>query len=180
MNTTIILTSTINVGSNISCLYQKNSTDRLSLYLKSVRQWLFNTKFNIILVENSGYNYDELNSEKQQYKNRFEVITFKEEQLKQATYLKNEHSKGAHEVFAIYYAFCNSKIIHSSNFIIKITGRFYIPDLEKYLSRYHLDDYDCLTQYNKDRCEMVGCHYANFSYIFNIYFFYKNYTLRII
>ena len=169
MNATIILTSTVIVGGNIGCLYQTNSSDRISLYLKSVRQWLLKTKFNIILVENSGYNFDELNPEKEQYKNRFEVITFKEDDLKQASYLKNQDSKGAHEIFAIYYAFCNSKIIHSSNFIIKITGRFYIPDLERYLSYYNLDDYDCLTQNNRDRCEMVGCHYANFSYIFNIY-----------
>jgi hypothetical protein len=55
----------------------------------------------------------------------------------------------------------------SSDFIIKVTGRFFIPELENYLSQYDLNEYDCLTQNNRDRCEMVGCHSTKFSSIFN-------------
>ena len=173
-NTTIILTSTVNVNLNKSYLFQTCKNERLETYLKSVLQWLNKTKFNIILVENSGYNFDELNNEKILYKDRFEVITFKESELDEAKYISNNNSKGASEVFAINYAFNHSKIIKKSNFIIKITGRYFIPELEEYISKYDLNNYDCLTQYNRDRCEMVGSHYKNFSVIFNINLINKN------
>jgi hypothetical protein len=167
--TTIILTATVNVNPKKIFCFQKESKDRINTYLKSVLQWLTKTNFNIILVENSGYNFYELDNEKEIYKNRFEVITFMENELLIAKYLENNIYKGASEVFSINYAFNHSNIIKSSNFIIKITGRFFINELQEYLSEFNLDDYDCLTQQNRDRCEMVGSHYKNFDDIFNIY-----------
>jgi len=169
MTTTLILTSTVNVNLRKECVFQTDVNSRIETYLKSVLQWLKNTNFNIVLVENSGYNFDELSNEKEIYKNRFEVITFMESELEEAAFLKNNDSKGNSEVFAINYVYRNSKLIKSSNFIIKITARFYIDELEEYLSQFDLDKYDCLTQNNRDRCEMIGSHYKNFSYIFNIY-----------
>jgi len=165
--TTIILTSTVNVNFNKSHIFQKNTDSRIETYLKSILQWLNKTSFNVILVENSGYTFDELNNEKEKFKDRFEVITFKEYELQEANYLKNDNSKGSSEIFAINYAFKYSKLIHSSNFIIKITSRYFIPELEEYLNNFELDDYDCLTQNCRDRCEMVGAHYNNFTFIFN-------------
>jgi hypothetical protein len=167
MTVSIILTTTVNVNLNKSHIFQKDKNVRLNVYLQSILQWLAKTNFNIILVENSGYNYEELNKERELYKGRFEVITFKESELEEASYLKGDNSKGSSEIFAINYAFHNSKIIHASHFIIKITGRFFIPDLEEYLSNFDLNEYDSLTQNNRNRCEMVGTHYKNFDFIFN-------------
>ena len=167
--TTIILTSTINVNPHKSWVFQRDATHRIETYLKSILQWLTKTNFNIVLVENSGYHYDELNNEKEMYKNRFEVITFNENNLEEAQFLITNPSKGASEIFAINYAFGHSKLIRSCNFIIKITARFFIDELEQYLSLFDLNDYDCLTQQNRDRCEMVGSHYKHFSYIFSIH-----------
>jgi hypothetical protein len=164
---TIILTSTVNVNFSKSHIFQKSVNDRLETYLKSILQWLNKTSFNIVLVENSGYTFEELNNEKEVFKERFEVITFKEDELQEAAYLKNNDSKGSSEIFAIDYAFRHSKLVHSSNFIIKITCRYFIPELEEYLVNFKLDDYDCLTQNSRDRCEMVGAHYNNFNFIFN-------------
>ena len=82
-------------------------------------------------------------------------------------YLKNNDSKGASEVFSILYAFNHSRLIHNSNFIIKITCRYFIPELEEYLKLYDLNNYDCLTQHNKDRCEMIGSHYNTFTHMFD-------------
>jgi len=165
--TTIILTSTVNVDLRKCGTFQSNVNDRLETYLKSILQWLTKTQFKIVLVENSGYNFDELNNEKILYKNRFEVITFVEKDLAEAQYCANTAAKGNSEMFAINYAFNNSKIIHSSNFVIKITARFFINELEEFLNQFDLDKYDCLTQQNRDRCEMVGSHYKNFHYIFD-------------
>jgi hypothetical protein len=172
--TTIILTSTVNVNLKINCLFQIDKNERLNTYLKSILQWLEKTNFNIVLVDNSGYNYDELNEEKEKYKHRFEVISFIENQVEEAKYLEYNKSKGASEIFAIHYAFNNSTIAKQSNFIIKITARYYIPELEEYLTNYDLENYDCLTQSNRGRCEMVGSHLKHFSDIFNINLDYKN------
>ena len=170
MKTTIILTSTVNVNLNKLCLFQINKSERIEIYLKSVNQWLLKTDFNIILVENSGYLFHELDNEKEIYKNRFEIITFSESDLTEANYLINNISKGVGEIYSIDYAFKHSKLIHSSNFIIKITGRYFIEELEDYLKGFDLDQYDCLTQNNRSRCEMVGSHYKHFSCIFNVDF----------
>jgi len=166
--TTIILTSTVNVNLKKSYLFQKDKNERIKTYIKSILQWLNKTKFNIILVENSGHTFDELNAEKDLYKNRFEVITFNENELEEAKYLENSFSKGESEIFAIDYAYHHSKIIENSNFIIKVTARFFIPELEDFLNNYDLNNYECLTQYNRDRCEMVGSHLNKFFDIFNI------------
>jgi hypothetical protein len=168
-NITIILTSTVNVNEKKSFIYQKNKNERMNTYLRSISQWLHKTKFNIVLVENSGYNFDELNTEKEIYKDRFEVISFKENELDDAKYLMYNNSKGASEIFAINYAFNNSRIIknNNTNFIIKITARYFIPELENYLLSYNLNYYDCLTQNNRSRCEMIGSHIKNFQDIFN-------------
>ena len=99
------------------------------------------------------------------YKHRFEVITLDESNEPPCS--RNNNSKGASEIYSIHYAFQNSIMIHSSSVIIKVTARFFIPDLENYLSNYDLNKYDSLTQNNRDRCEMVGCHYTKFSDIFN-------------
>lgn len=170
---TIILTSTvyINLNNNLNkdSLYQKEPLERINDYIKSVKEWLQNSNLNIILVENSGYTFEELKNEKELYKNRFEIITFKETELEEANYLKFTDSKGASEMFSIDYVYKNSKLIHSSKFIIKITARFFIHELESYLNQFNLDEYECLTQNNRDRCEMVGSHYKCFSHIFNKY-----------
>jgi hypothetical protein len=173
MNTTIILTSTIDVH-NVRCNSQTDSNDRLCVYLKSIKRWLTETHFNIVLVENSGYVFPELDNEKEMYKDRFEVITFKECDVPQSEYLtklddKGLGSKGNHEIFAINYAIQNSELIQPTSFLIKITARYFINELEDYLSIYNLNNVDCLTQHNRDRCEMVGCHYKHHSYVFNIY-----------
>jgi hypothetical protein len=168
MKPIIILTSTVNVNLHKNCIFQTSKHERVQTYLTSVLQWLYNSDLDIILVENSNYNFDELCHEKEIFKNRFEVIVFNENNLDEAKYLENNNSKGASEMFSINYAFQNSKLIKENQFIIKVSGRFFIPELEKFLLDYELNSYDCLTQYDRDRCEMVGTHYKNFSHIFNI------------
>ena len=165
--TTIILTSTVNINDKKICIFQRDSDSRIQAYLKSVHQWLYKTNFNIILVENSGYTFEELKKEKELFKDRFEVITLTDNQ--EPKFLRNNRSKGASEIYSIHYAFKHSKLIQPSSFIIKITARFFIPELESYLQNFDLTKYQCLTQYDRDRCEMVGCHYSYFSIIFNIY-----------
>ena len=168
MKPIIILTSTVNVNYKKSYLFQTSKEDRLETYLKSIKQWLYKTNLMIILVENSGYPFNELEKEKELFKDRFQVLTFKENEFELSKYLENNDSKGASEMFSINYAFFYSQLIHKDSFIIKITGRFFIPELEEYLNTYDLNNYDCLVQNNRNRCEIVGSHYNNFLHIFKL------------
>jgi len=164
--TTIILTSTVNVNPNKSWVYQSNKNERIEIYLKSILQWLTKTNFNVILVENSGYSFEELDLEKKIYQDRFDIITFNENEINENTYLNL--SKGNSELFSINYAFRNSKLINEkTNFIIKITARYFIEELEDFLKEYDLNNYDSLSQSDRRRCEMVGSHIKNFKFIFN-------------
>ena len=166
-NIVIILTSTVNVQ-NKSFLFQTDKEERLKQYLKTIKRWLYETDLKIVLVENSGYKYYELNDELKRFKNRFEIITYNEADEPSAKYLKNIRSKGASELFSINYANDKSLLLNNATFIIKITGRYFIPELEEYLSNFDLSEYDGLIQNNPNRCEIVGSHINNFNNIFNI------------
>jgi hypothetical protein len=144
-----------------------NINDRINTYLKAILRWLNETNLNIVLVENSGYKFEELQEELEKHKDRFEIICFNEKEVDGAQYLATDTSKGASEIFAIQYAGINSVLVKKSNFIIKITGRYFIPDFEGYLKEFNLDNYNGLTQFCKDRCEIVGSHIKNFRNIFN-------------
>ena len=165
---TIILTTTVHVQ-NKTNLFQVNKDERIKVYINSIIQWLEKTNFYIVVIENTGYDYPELQEYKRKYKNRFKILSFKEDENVQAEYLKYDDSKGSGELFSINYAYYNSEIIQKSDFIIKVTGRFYIPDLENYLNSVDLKKYDCLSQNDINRCEMVGCNTKWFHIIFNQY-----------
>jgi hypothetical protein len=165
-NYSIILTSTVNVETN-DCIFQSNKTDRINTYLKSINNWLNNTSINIVLVENSGYQFSELKEQLNKHKHRFEIITFKEKMFEECQNVNFKKSKGASELFSINYAFKHSTFLKNSDFIIKITCRYYIDDFEKYLQNFNLNKHDALTQNNIDRCEIVGSHIDNFKKIFD-------------
>jgi hypothetical protein len=168
MNITIILTATVHIQPK-GVLFQKSKEERINSYIKPVKKWLYNSNFHIILVENTGYTFPELEEDKEFYKDRFEIISFVERNCKEAKYLENDDGKGSSEMFAINYAFRKSKLIKNSLFIIKVTARYFIPDLENYLSKIDLSRYDGICQNDINRCEMVGSRIDNFPIIFNKY-----------
>jgi len=168
-NTCIILTSTVNIQ-NKHYIFQKNCNERLETYLKSIRSWLHNTKLKIILIENNGYEFKELEKEFIIFKDRFDFISLKDDTNLSSVELNlhNNKNKGCSELFSINYAFKNSRLAKSCNFVIKITGRYYIPEFENFLNSNNMDNYDVLIQNNNDRCEVVGCHINNFNTFFKI------------
>jgi len=163
----IILTTTVSVNIKKEAIYQVNKQDRTQTYLKSIQQWLDKTTFTIVLVENSGYLFDELDDLREQYADRFETVIFDEATCKEAMHLRNNKSKGASELFAIQYAYKHANACKRADFIIKITGRFFIPELETYLSSITIQDYMALIQHDPLRCEMIGARQDVFSMIFH-------------
>ena len=168
----IILTCTVNVTSLSS--FQVNKQDRINTYLRSIKKWLTNTKFNIIVVENSGYDFKELIEDQNKFKDRFEIITFIEKPENYPTFQMHLESKGGLEINSIHYAYNNSRFLQKSTFIIKITGRFFIKDFENFVSNLDLNKYDCLKQNFNNRCEIVGTNINNFDIIFNKNLFVDN------
>ena len=162
----IILTCCVNVDHNIGPLFQTNKQERINTYIKAINQQINETKFNIIVVESSGYDFPEL---QQKQNGRFQIITFDAQKNIECNKLRFKKAKGQWEVFAIQYAYQNSKILQKSEFIIKITGRYYIPNFEKYLIEKNIMKYDCLRQYNKNCCEVLGCKQRLFNEIFNMF-----------
>ena len=152
-NVSILLTTTVNTKKDMKFMFQNNTNERVQQYIKTIKQWLTKTDYKVVVVENSGYTFEELNREKQVYKDRFEVITFNEETAKGAEYLKAIKNKG---------------LLHSSDHIIKVTGRYFIPGLESYLSRMYLEPYMAIRQMNIDRCELIGSRKDVFNTIFNL------------
>jgi hypothetical protein len=161
----IILTCTVNTGSNIRVVAQTNSDQRKKMYIKSIKKWLDTTNFVIVVIENSGYSFPELSNYITKYKDRFEILSYIESQLPKNDYdiLKKDPSKGTHEIYAINYAYNWSKLLKDCDFIIKVTGRYFIPDLIKY----NFNGIDFVHQNNIQRCEIIGCNKKYFDYLFN-------------
>jgi hypothetical protein len=164
--TTVILTTTVSVQDKVY-LFQTDKNERINVYITKIKKWLYETELQIVVVENTGYTFEELNIEKEIFKNRFEVISFIEDNLEDAIFLRGNPYKGASEMFSIEYAFNNSTLCKTSDFIIKITGRFFIPLLESYLKNINLQSYEVLIQNNTSRCEMIGCNKDIFYIVFN-------------
>ena len=168
MSITVILTTTVHVDSNSS--FQVDKNERVSQYIKSIKKWLLYTNFNVVVVENSNYYFEELQNEQELYKHRFEICTYNET----PTGEMHLNSKGGLEISSIHHAYNNSKLIQNSIFIIKITGRFFIPQFEQFINNINVNKYDCLKQNYNNRCEIVGSHIKNFDIIFNKNLFVNN------
>ena len=180
-NVLLILTCTINVNHYKHYIYQTNPNDRLELYLKSIKQWLELTNFKICVIENSGYTFSELAEYTNKYNDRFEILTFNELNLTNGLeHLIYNNSKGASEMYSIIYAYSNTKFKNNINFVIKITGRYFIPDFQNFLIQVdiisntkHISIHDNndliigLQQSNNMRCEILGIHILFFNIIYN-------------
>ena len=161
----MILTTTVNIHDNINFNEQNNNKQRLEIYLNKINKWLTNTNFNIIVVENSNYKFDELPENNE----RFEKIIFDISNVKDKNeyFLKNNNAKGQYENYSINYAYQHSNIIKSSDYIIKITGRFFVPNLEKILlEQLNQYNYKFIRQIKHNKCEIVGCHKDKFTELF--------------
>ena len=164
MKVTLILTTTI-FTHNVEFNRQRKHEERINQYILKIKKWLNQTKFNIVVVENSGYNFNELPDNN----HRFEKIIYKYDQIPicDKKFLDNNRAKGQHESYAIKYAIENSELIKNSTHLIKITGRFFMPLFEKIISENLKDETLFIRQFNNEQCEIVGCKYDLKEYLFD-------------
>ncbi len=104
-NVIILLTCTVRVQRNIGHLIQTNAPEREATYKTSIKQWLTQTPFRVVAVENSGVQLSLawLELDKNAYKDRYEPIAFDERNEVCAPH--GNSSKGIHELYAINKAF---------------------------------------------------------------------------
>jgi len=178
-NIALILTSTVHIRRDKSDLVQVNPEERASTYIKSITQWLDKTPFRICLVENSGYRFPELDEYREKYKDRFSTLVYDEKTIDTPhRHLFENSSKGTSEIFAINLAYQTlDQFFKNAMFIIKITARFFIPDLYDFLANRNVNEkviiasnrrpIIALRQSDPYRCELFGCHRSLFSFVFN-------------
>lgn len=121
----LILTGTIKPHEANLTLYNDINKRKLD-YIKSLDFYLKNTNLNIVFCENSGYNLNnDINLD--DYNNRLEYLTFN------GSDLIKEKGKGYGEIEILEYALKYSSFLKNASFIIKITGRLRILNLDKLL-----------------------------------------------
>jgi hypothetical protein len=92
------------------------------LYLKVIRRWLENTQFNVYCVDSSNYTFPEIQNK------RFHIYSF---------LYKNKDpriGKSNGECKSIAYKYFQQDF-QQYKFVIKITGRYFLQDLEKWTKK---------------------------------------------
>lgn len=137
----IILTTTINTHSDVSHLKQTSQTERYQIYMDSINNWnkIRNKNFDVVVVENSG--------SRMELPDGMELYSLDTSDLRTT-------SKGQHELRSIKYVLDNVDL-SQYDYVAKITGRYFIPELELELRKYK--DFEVICQTNPKRCEIVGC-----------------------
>lgn len=122
----ILLTATIKPGRMIMTKL-KNEEIRIQQYLNAIEYYLVNTKFNIVFCENTNTNiFSKINSE------------YKESRLEYLSFSGNDYDfsygKSYGERKIIEYALENSKFLGKAKYILKITGRLKILNINRLIN----------------------------------------------
>ena len=143
----VLLTTAVqvNVGEPVK---EKNTSIpevRISLYNEAFKKWWTHTSMNIVIVENSGFGFEEIRS----YAPSVEIDSFK------MPYVPKKVSMA--EAYSIVHAFDNH-YLDSYEFVLKVTGKYFLPDIEQYLCSLNatVPDFDLLIQSKPSHCEVFG------------------------
>lgn len=127
LNPVILFTSCVKPGK----MYKTAITDseeRFLQYCASLDYLLENTELKIVVVDNTNTDYSKNFND-----HRLEILYF------DGNHFDKNLGKGYGEVEIMKYAFMHSRFINKANYIIKITGRTPLVNIEKYLKWYRLN-----------------------------------------
>jgi len=121
----LLLTATIDPG-DIVFVERRCPQIRENDYINALEKWVQTNISSIIFCENSNYNSEKIkNLLKSQTILKTEYLGFNGQ-----TFPK-ELGKGYGELIIIKYALQNSSIINDCEFVIKVTGRYFIKNIKK-------------------------------------------------
>jgi hypothetical protein len=137
---TLLLTACIETTATIYIAeHRADVRTRLEDYKTALKYWLQQKAVafdGIVFVENSMYDLSELQQIVTEYNTRKIPVEFLQNS---ATPIPEGLHYGYSEVEMIDYAFANSSLIKTSEYIIKATGRLYFPTLAKLLKKLPLN-----------------------------------------
>lgn len=111
---------------------KKDKKYRFDLYKKNIDNYLKNTDLDIYIIESSN---DQILKNIYKDNHRVNIHSF---DLNNSDYIKKyPQSSTFYEIFSIYEAYKHFKLYKYNN-IIKVTGRYYLPKIEKVIK--NLDD----------------------------------------
>lgn len=130
----VLLTASIMVN-NVPFVTRKDTKLRAKDYEDSLKKWA-NIDVPIIFCENTGTSLEFLYKVQSNYNmNNLEFISFNGNQEAKS------RGKGYGELKIIDYAIKNSKFIFDDSFVIKVTGRFYLKNIDNYIKwLYKIDE----------------------------------------
>lgn len=118
----ILLTTCVSPTLNTNIKSNNEMEERKNLYIKQINRWLNETPYYIYVVESSGYDFPEIKHD------RLKVFTF---------IPSNKYSSSSqYEAASIIYAIENleeEEEYKKSNFILKVTGRYFLENIENVL-----------------------------------------------
>lgn len=161
----VVILLTCTAYPNSAVLKQRKPSERIRTYETSIKKWLEQGSFPIVVVDNSNYVYT-LRHE------NLEQLPLDEHTDPMSAYVRNKSDKGEHESNAIRYALQHSKFLQRARYIVKITGRFFVPDLG--LALQNVENYNVIRQNDTNKCQIVGCRYTDCDYIFEPFIVYKS------
>lgn len=133
-NICILLTATIN-PQGVVFVKRSNPIIRENDYIKAFKSWINMQEFSIVFCENSGYKIDKIkNIIKKHRKKNIEILQF------DGQCFPRELGKGYGEAIIIDYAIKHSKLIKSSEYVIKVTGRYFVKNIKKMIDTLSTDN----------------------------------------
>lgn len=128
-NIAIILTACVNPNGMSQTVLQDSVVRKLQ-YIAAIKWYLDNTMSNIVVVENTGYDFS---SDFLEYfdSSRIEFITFNGNDYDRSK------GKGYGEGVILKYAFEHSRCLSNCNAFVKVTGRFIVKNINKIIDNYN-------------------------------------------
>lgn len=150
----IVLTMTVDIDPDhrISNMGQLDRNVRLSIYNRSILKWTNDGRFRVVIVENSGYDFSRFVTKDNEHRVEFvSVPPGTDGDLE----LFRTNSKGQHELRSLSYAMTQSRLIAGSDFVVKVTGRYFVPGLYETLVTMPMET-QAIRQRDTGKCEVVG------------------------
>lgn len=105
-----------------------NDEERKKIYINAINKWLNNTSFDIFVIESSNYNFDEIQND------RLYVHTFNFNEK-----LSSSSQYEARSILNILNNIKNNDKYNESTHILKVTGRYYLDNIETVLNNLEND-----------------------------------------
>lgn len=172
----IILTCAVKPKQDISVLRQTDPNQRLECYIKSIHNWIYDgdlidNQIPIVIIDNSGWSFPRLQEEikSKSLEHRVEVVSYLESEV-------GSNEKGYYECLSIQKAIRDSMLLRDVDFVVKITGRYYVPNLIKEIHK--LRTAQIIRQSKGFRCEIVGIQKDLWRLVFDQYGINTRYILE--